>query len=79
MNENQLTSYLSVIMPRILAMLTEKRNISEQEAIKEFYNSELYATLEREQTKLWRFSAETLYRLLEEELTTGKITYPEEL
>ena len=78
MNADQLTSFIAVLAPRILAILTEKKGITEQEAISLLYNSELYATLEREETKLWHFSAETLYALLDEELTTGRITYPEE-
>jgi hypothetical protein len=38
----------------------------------------LYNTLEIEETKLWHLSALTLYALLDEELTTGRITWPEE-
>ena len=78
MDEKQLTAFLSVIAPRILSKLVEHKSISEYEAIRILYNSELYATLEQEETKLWHFSAETLYNLLDEEITTGKITYPEE-
>ena len=79
MTSNQLTSYLSIILPRLLALLAERKGFAEQEAIQVLYTSELYETLEREETKLWHMSAETLYGLLDEELTTGKITYPEEL
>jgi len=79
MNPSQLTSFIAVIVPRIIAILIEKRNVTEKEAIKLLYNSELYESLEHEETKLWHLSAETLYALLDEELTTGKITYPEEI
>ena len=79
MDEKQLTAFLAILVPRILALLTEKRNMSDNEAIRALYNSELYAALEREETKLWRLSAETLCGLLDEELATGKITFPEEL
>jgi len=34
--------------------------------------------LEKEESKLWHFSAVTLFILFKEELATGKITYPEE-
>ena len=78
MTSEQLSSFLAVLVPRILALLAEKKKVSEQEAIRILYNSELYATLEREETKLWHLSAETLFALLDEELTTGGITYPEE-
>ena len=79
MNADQLASYIAVIAPRVLAILIERKNLTEQEAIRIFYKSEVYETLEREETKLWHLSAETLYSLLDQELTTGKIVYPEEL
>jgi hypothetical protein len=34
--------------------------------------------LEDEETKLWRLGYPLLYDLLEEELSTGRITFPEE-
>jgi len=78
MNSEQLTSFIAVLAPRILALLIEKRGVTEQESIRILYNSELYAALEVEEKKLWHYSAETLYALLDEELNTGVITYPEE-
>jgi hypothetical protein len=79
MDEKQLTAFIAILAPRVLALLAEDKGVSEQEAIRVFYNSELYAMLEQEETKLWRLSAEALYALLKEELETGVITYPEEL
>lgn len=38
----------------------------------------LYAQLAREELKLWHYSPVTLCDMFEEELKTGKITYPEE-
>ena len=78
MTADQLASFLSILSPRILALLVERKTISELDAIRMLYNSELYATLEQEETKLWHLSAETLYTLLDEELSFGRITYPEE-
>jgi hypothetical protein len=56
----------------------DKKRLSNSEALKVFYNSEIYDKLSQEETKLWHLSALTLYTLLEEELTTGHINYPEE-
>jgi len=78
MNQVQLPSFLAVIVPRVLSKLTEAKKITGQEAIKILYNSKLYETLEQEETKLWHLSVETLVSLLEEELSTGSITFPEE-
>ena len=56
----------------------DHKNLTNIEAVQLFYNSDLYATLENEASKLWHLSALTLYELLDEELTTGFIKYPEE-
>jgi len=78
MNQTQLPSFLAIIVPRILSQLAETKKITGQEAIKILYNSKLYEALEQEETKLWHLSIETLVSLLDEELSTGKITFPEE-
>ena len=78
MTQEQLPSFLAVIIPRILMKLTEDKKIAGQEAVRILYNSEMYAILEQEETKLWHLSVDTLYTLLDEELSTGIITFPEE-
>ena len=78
MNSDKLPAFLSVIIPRLLSKLTETKGITEQEAIQILYNSKLYEALEQEETKLWHLSVESLYSLLDEEMTTGIITFPEE-
>jgi hypothetical protein len=78
MNSEQLSSLLAVITPRIIGMLMDNRKLDNIRAGNMLYNSGLYAMLENEESKLWHLSAETLYDLLEQELTTGKIDYPEE-
>ncbi|MDR1649965.1 MAG: hypothetical protein LBR71_06860 [Synergistaceae bacterium] len=78
MNSAQLPSLLAVINPRVIQTLMNNRGVNSKEAGRAFYNSELYAMLENEESKLWHLSAETLYDLLEQELNTGKIDYPEE-
>jgi hypothetical protein len=69
---------IAMITPGILNLLMENRKLSLEEAANLLYSTELYKTLEDEETKLWRLGYPLLYDLLEEELTTGKITYPEE-
>jgi len=67
-----------MITPGILNLLMEERLLSLAEASDVLYNSVLYKTLEDENTKLWRLGYPILYDLLIEEITTGKITFPEE-
>jgi hypothetical protein len=76
--DKNISTVIAMITPGIISLLMEKRGFSLTEASKTLYNSELYKVLEDEETKTWRLGYPLLYDLLEEELTTGQITFPEE-
>ena len=76
--EKSISSVIAMITPGILTLLMENRSIDLNEASNILYNSQLYNTLENEGSKLWRLGYPLLYDMLEEELTTGTITYTEE-
>jgi hypothetical protein len=76
--QKNVSSVIAFITPGILTLLMEQRGLNLLDASRLLYNSELYKVLEEEKTKLWRLSYSMLYDMLEEELETGKITYPEE-
>jgi len=78
MNSEKLSALLAVLNPSVVQLIMDKRKLNNIEATELFYNSALYAMLENEPSKLWHLSPLTLYELLEEELTTGIINYPEE-
>ena len=78
MEDDKFVAMMEMLVPQVVALITERKGVSAREAIGLLYASALYESLETEETKLWHLSAHTLYGLLEEELTTGKITYPEE-
>jgi hypothetical protein len=73
-----ISAVVAMIAPGILQLLQEKRGLTLTQASGVLYNSKLYAVLEDEATKAWRLGYPELYDLLEEELTTGGITWPEE-
>lgn len=77
-DQKSISSVIAIITPDILTLLMKKRNLSLEEASDVLYNSQLYSALENEETKVWRLGYPLLYDMLEEELTTGSITYPEE-
>jgi hypothetical protein len=79
MSQEKLSALLAVIVSAILQPLMEKCGIDSKEAANILYNSNLYEMLENEESKLWHLRAETLYLLLDQELTNGFIRYPEEL
>ena len=69
---------IAMILPGIAEMLMKNRDLSLKEAYDLLYNSQLYKAMEDEKTKVWRLGYPILYDLLEEELATGSITWPEE-
>jgi hypothetical protein len=77
MNKN-ISSVIALITPGVLRLLMDNRKLSLEDAAEVLYNSRLYSLLEDEETKVWRFSYPLLYDLLEEELATGEITFPDE-
>ena len=78
MTPEKLSALLAILNPSVVQLIMDNRKLTNIEAIKLFYNSSLYAMLENESSKLWHLSPLTLYELLEEELSTGSINYPEE-
>ena len=78
MSNEKLSALLTLINPSIIQLIMESKNLSNIEATKLFYNSELYAMMENEASKLWHLSPLLLYELFEEEQKTGNINYPEE-
>jgi len=76
--DKNISPIIAMLTPGILNLLMENRSINLDDASALLYRSQLYKTLEDEKTKVWRLGFPLLYDMLEEELTTGKITFPEE-
>jgi hypothetical protein len=69
---------LQMLVPMVIQVIIEHKEITPVDAVKLFYLSELYRKLESESTKLWHLSPLALYELLEMELQTGKLIFPTE-
>lgn len=78
MDDKKFAGLLTFLDGMLLELIETNKKISPQEAATVLYSSQLFRMLEQEETKLWHLSANALYDLLEEELMTGTITYPEE-
>jgi len=74
----QFKATLEMLIPLVIREIIKSRKISEQEAFELLYSSFLYSKLEIENTKLWHLSQLTLANLLNEEIETGSIIFPEE-
>lgn len=77
MGIDQFNAIIPIISADIVAMIAAKQKIPENQAINLLYNSQLYAALENEETKVWQYSTPMLYSLLEQELRVGTIHFPD--
>jgi hypothetical protein len=78
MTKIEFKATLQMLIPMIIQTIIEKNKITSIAAVKSLYTSALYEKLEVESTKLWHLSPLALYELLEMELKTGKLIFPEE-
>lgn len=79
MNEEKFSALLSLaIVPQVVDIIVREEHLSDVEAINVFYQSETYALLEKEETKVWHYSPLAIYHIWKEEKETGKIELPEE-
>lgn len=67
MEQEQFLATMPYISADLVNMIVEKQKISEKQAVKKLYDSKLYAILEDEETKVWHYSIDMLYSLLEQE------------
>ena len=77
MSNEKLSALLAVLIPAVIQLIMEKKELTNIEATKLFYNSDVYTMLEKEESKLWHLSPLLLFELFEEEITTGNVNYPE--
>ena len=77
MDKNLFNGLLLSRTPKIVDLIVKNHQIDEVEALKSFLESDLYAALEDEETKLWHLSDLMLFDLYDEEKRTGTINFPE--
>ena len=77
MEQKKFEAVLALIVPQVIGVIIEKTGMDELTVTKSFYTSEVYSLLEQEDTKLWHLSPLTVYNMYDEEIRTGKITFPE--
>ena len=74
---NKFTAILPLIIGGLANKIIEETHVSDDDAFEKLYNSELYAALENERTKVWTYSVPKLFDLYKKELDTGKLELPE--
>ena len=64
---------LSKRIPVLIELIMKEYKLSEDDAIKKFYQSELYHYLSLKYTKIWWFSIPALFEIYKTEIKTGSI------
>ena len=78
MEKKKFEAMLVLLIPQVIHLIIENYPYDEVTASREFYEPKVYSLLEQEDTKLWHFSALTLFNMFDEEKKTGMFTFPEE-
>lgn len=79
MDAQKFASYLAVVIsPAVVGILSESLGVDEVTAMNRYFASAAYAAISDEGQKLWHHSPQLLAAMVEEELRTGKFTYPQE-
>lgn len=76
MNERSYETLLYGITANAVAKIMDLNDWSENEAMERFTKSKLYSYLEKEETKVWQYSALMLAQLFNEE-RAGRLSLPE--
>lgn len=66
------------MVPQNIALIVEKEGLDDITALNEFYQSQVYELLSKEETKMWHFSPMTIYMMWKHEKETGEVVFPEE-
>lgn len=77
MSQEQFVAMLPCITDDLASVISKRQSISEIEAVTKLYHSRLYALLEQEDTKIWHYSTDMLFHLLEQEEQTGILIFPD--
>ena len=79
MDAQKFASYLAVVIsPAVVGILSESLGVDGVTAMNRYFASAAYAAISDEGQKLWHHSPQLLASMVEEELRTGKFTYPQE-
>lgn len=77
--DEKFNSILSIaLIPQTVALIAENQGLDDITALNEFYQSNVYELLSKEETKMWHYSPLTIYIMWKHEKDTGEIIFPEE-
>lgn len=76
MSNNEFEDLLYTITANVVDLIMKKTGWDEDIALDRFVRSKIYSLLEREETKVWHYSATMIAQLFEDE-RSGNLVLPE--
>ena len=77
--DEKFNSILSIaLIPQTVDLIVNNEGLDDISGMNEFYNSQTYEMLAKEETKMWHFSPMTIYSMWKHEKETGQLVFPEE-
>ena len=77
--DGKFNSVLSIaLIPQTVDLIVKNEGLDDISAMNEFYYSDTYEMLSKEETKMWHFSPMTVYSMWKHEKETGEVVFPEE-
>lgn len=77
--DKKFSAILSIaLVPQTVALIVEKEGLDDITALNDFYQSQVYELLSKEETKMWHFSPMTIYTMWKHEKETGEVVFPED-
>jgi len=77
MDKAKFEALIPFIVAALMQKIIDRKKISQNEAFSMLYKSQLYSALDDEKIKVWHYSTEKLFQLLDDEITTGTLELPE--
>ena len=78
MDDKKFEAIMTILVPQVIVLIAENTGMDEIAASRSFYESQVYALLEQEETKLWHLSPVSLFTMFDSEQKTGHFEIPEE-
>lgn len=78
MEKKKHEAILILLVPQVIQLIVMNYKWDEVTAASVFYKSQVYASLEQEDTKLWHLSPMNLFSMFDEEQKNGTFVFPEE-
>lgn len=77
MENKEFNTFIKIKIQALVDRIMERKSLLFEDAINYLYNSRTYKMLLNENSKIWHYSTEKLFEILENEYKNNKLTFPD--